>query len=179
MTMLTGSVPWTKRAVRVLHLAHEEARSAGSPVISVEHILLGLLREGHGMGAEILRAMQVDEGAIRHALGIPRPAQAASSPLATHLLVRWLRRRLRRSSSPLAWDALRLNEQAKRCIEEAAEAAQMLHVRFIGTEHVLFGLASVKESGGATGNILSSLSLDAHQVQEQVIRLYQRAHLPQ
>ncbi len=177
MSMLTGSVPWTKRAVRVLHLAHEEARYAGSQTIGVEHILLGLLREGHGMGAEILRSMQVDEGAIRYALGIARPTQEASSLWATYPLVRWLNRRLRRSSSPLAWDALRLSEQAKRCFEKAAESAQMLHVRFIGTEHVLFGLVSVKESEGAAGNILSPLSLDTRQVQEQVVRLYQRAHL--
>lgn len=176
MATLNGSVSWTKRALRVLHLAHEEAKYAGAPSIGIEHILLGLLREGCGMGAEILRATQVDEGVVRQSLHIPRPPQAAVFGITTNPLLRWLRR-WRRSSSVLQWDALRLNEQARWCLAKAMEEAQALRVRFVGTEHLLFGLASVEESGGDASQVLSRFHLNASQVHEQIVRLYHNANV--
>ena len=177
MVIADGSVTWTKRALRVIHLAHEEAKYAGSHAIGLEHILLGLLREGHGMGAEILRTMQVDEGKIRQAIQIPRPPQAAPSLMRANPLFRWLRRRLRRSSPTLEWDALRLDEQAKQCLDKAIEEVQTLHVRFVGTEHLLFGLASIEE--GDSEKALGHLRLDARQVHEHVVRLYRRSNITQ
>lgn len=172
-----GSLPWTKRALRVLHFAHQEARFAGSHSIGVEHLLLGLLRERHGMGAKILRTVQVDEDSVRHALSLPCPPQATLSVITSVPFLRWLRRWRRRSSAQLGWDALRLDEQAKRCFEKAAEEAQTLHVGFIGTEHLLFGVASAEQGEGAVEKAHNQLRLDASQIHEQVVRLYQHAHI--
>lgn len=176
MSTLNGSIAWTKRGLRVIHLAHEEARYAGATAIGREHILLGLLREGRGMGAEILRTMQVDEGVVRQALHLPRSPQVASSGITTNPLLRWLRR-WRRSSSILPWDALRLNEQARQCLDTAMEEAQTLHVRFVGTEHLLFGIASVEEIDGDTEKALGRFHFHANQVHEQIVRLYRSANM--
>lgn len=176
MVALNGSAGWTKRALRVIHLAHEEAKYAGASAIGQEHLLLGLLREGRGMAAEILRTTQVDEGAVRQALHIPRPPQAMLASTTSNPLVRWLRR-WRRSSQVLPWDALRLNEQARWCLDKAMEEAQTLNVRFVGTEHLLFGLASVEESGGDTEKVLERFHLYATQVHERVVRLYRSTNI--
>ncbi|HOB23194.1 MAG TPA: Clp protease N-terminal domain-containing protein, partial [Bacillota bacterium] len=56
---------FTPRAKRVLELAWDEARQMGVNYIGTEHILLGLIREGEGVAAQVLRAMNVDAGKVR------------------------------------------------------------------------------------------------------------------
>jgi ATP-dependent Clp protease ATP-binding subunit ClpC len=55
-----GNIPYTPRVKKVLDLARREAKSLNHTYIGTEHILLGLLREGDGVAAQILRSLDVD-----------------------------------------------------------------------------------------------------------------------
>jgi len=56
----TGQIPFTPRAKKVLELALREALSLGHNYIGTEHILLGLLREGEGVAARVLKSLDID-----------------------------------------------------------------------------------------------------------------------
>jgi ATP-dependent Clp protease ATP-binding subunit ClpA len=81
--VVTGQVPFTPRAKKVLELSLREALTLGHNYIGTEHILLGLAREGEGVAMRILVDYDLDEGKIRegvvHALsGAPRPDDPAA-----------------------------------------------------------------------------------------------------
>ena len=59
-TKMSGNIPFTPRAKKVLALATSEARSLSHSYVGTEHILLGLLREGEGIAARVLENMGVD-----------------------------------------------------------------------------------------------------------------------
>lgn len=63
---MEGDPPLTPRVKRVLALAAREARALNYNYIGTEHLLLGLLREGDGVGARILRSLNVDADAVRN-----------------------------------------------------------------------------------------------------------------
>jgi ATP-dependent Clp protease ATP-binding subunit ClpA len=63
-----GHVPFTPRAKKVLELSLREAVAMGDSFIGSEHILLGIAREGDGVGARILRERGVDRDSVRAAL---------------------------------------------------------------------------------------------------------------
>jgi ATP-dependent Clp protease ATP-binding subunit ClpC len=63
-----GDVPFTARAKKVLELSLREALQLGHNYIGSEHILLGLLREGEGGGAEVLKRLGVDFEELRRAV---------------------------------------------------------------------------------------------------------------
>jgi ATP-dependent Clp protease ATP-binding subunit ClpC len=56
----SGHIPFTPRAKKVLELSLREARRLGHNYIGTEHILLGLIHEGDGVGAQVLRGFGVD-----------------------------------------------------------------------------------------------------------------------
>ena len=56
----SGSIPYTPRVKKVLNLAQREARNLGHTYVGTEHILLGLLREGEGYAAKVLKSLDVD-----------------------------------------------------------------------------------------------------------------------
>ena len=56
----TGHIPFTPRAKKVLELSLSEAKLLGHRYIGTEHILLGLLREGEGVAAQVLAALGAD-----------------------------------------------------------------------------------------------------------------------
>ena len=57
---MIGNIPYTPRVKKVLDLAKREAKNLNHTYIGTEHILLGLLREGDGVAAQILRSLDVD-----------------------------------------------------------------------------------------------------------------------
>jgi ATP-dependent Clp protease ATP-binding subunit ClpC len=57
---MIGNIPYTPRVKKVLDLAKREAKNLNHTYIGTEHILLGLLREGDGVAARILRNLDVD-----------------------------------------------------------------------------------------------------------------------
>ena len=60
-----GNIGFTPRAKRVLELAFDEARQLGHTYIGTEHILLGLIREGEGVAAQVLRNLGADLDKVR------------------------------------------------------------------------------------------------------------------
>jgi ATP-dependent Clp protease ATP-binding subunit ClpC len=61
----TGSPAFTRRAKKVLELALREALQLGHSYIGTEHILLGLVREGEGVGAQVLQQLGADLSRVR------------------------------------------------------------------------------------------------------------------
>src|SRR5215468_5586880 len=59
-TKLVGNVPYTPRVKKVLALAGKEAKALNHSYVGTEHILLGLLREGEGVAARVLKSLEVD-----------------------------------------------------------------------------------------------------------------------
>lgn len=160
----------TKRVLVVLNFAHQEARMSGQQQIDTEHLLLGLIREQHGMSAEMLHSMGIHEEQMRQAMQLPMVAMEQRRPLKTQTFFTRMKRRLLRTPSHDGWDALRLNARVNQCLTLAGEEAQRLHVNFLGTEHVLFGLASLNES--VAGKTLNSLLIDANKVHAYIVRAY-------
>src|SRR3984893_13262712 len=59
-TNMVGNIPSTPRVKKVLALAGKEAKALNHPYVGTEHILLGLLREGEGVAARVLKSREVD-----------------------------------------------------------------------------------------------------------------------
>jgi ATP-dependent Clp protease ATP-binding subunit ClpA len=141
----SGTAPFTDfndRAMRVLALATDEAQRFNHASIGPEHLLLGLSRDGEGVGARVLDAL----GAT-----LPRLRAAVESTIG-------------RGTTTVA--KIDLSEPAKTAIGNArGEAHKLGHAR-IGTEHLLIGLV---QEGGAANAILRAIDLDPGRVGPAVI----------
>ncbi len=72
----SGHLPFTSRAKKALELAHRESNDLGHGFIDTEHLLLGLIREGHGVAAQVLIQFGADHSRIRQQVIQLRPGQA-------------------------------------------------------------------------------------------------------
>lgn len=91
-TKPTGNIPYTPRVKQVLALANKEAKALNHSYVGTEHILLGLLREGDGVAARVLKSLDVDIERCRNEIlveldpnfsesgGEAEPAAAGSAP---------------------------------------------------------------------------------------------------
>src|SRR5207249_10427256 len=118
-------------AGHALELAEEEARHLNHHYIGTEHLLLGLLRENEGIAAQVLHNAGVELEQVRAKI------EAI----------------VRRGKHPVAGE-IGLTGRAKKVIHLAAEEAQRLNHRYLGTEHLLLGL--VREGEGIAADILKS-----------------------
>ncbi len=59
-TKMVGNIPYTPRVKKVLALAGKEAKALQHSYVGTEHILLGLLREGEGVAARVLKSLEID-----------------------------------------------------------------------------------------------------------------------
>ncbi|MBN1353606.1 MAG: ATP-dependent Clp protease ATP-binding subunit [Candidatus Omnitrophica bacterium] len=64
-TIISGDIPFTPKAKKVIELAMEEARSLGHNYIGTEHLLLGLIREGEGVASQVLLNLGMDLDKVR------------------------------------------------------------------------------------------------------------------
>src|SRR6516164_925735 len=108
---------FTERARKVLQLAQEEAQRFNHNYIGTEHLLLGLVREGEGVAAKVLRNLGVELNKV-------------------HSAVAFIRGRGER----IILGEIGLTPRANRVIELAADEARRLDHRYLGTEHLLLGL---------------------------------------
>ena len=65
-TKMIGNMPYTPRAKKVLALAGKEAQALHHTYVGTEHLLLGLLREGEGVAARVLKSLEVDLARVRN-----------------------------------------------------------------------------------------------------------------
>jgi ATP-dependent Clp protease ATP-binding subunit ClpC len=138
---------FTDRARKVMALANQEAQRFNHEYIGTEHILLGLVKEGSGVGANVLKNLDVDLRKVRlevEKLVKPGPEMVTMGKL---------------PQTP----------RAKKVIEYAIEEARNLNHNYVGTEHLLLGL--LREHDGVAAQVLMNLGLKLEQVREEVLNL--------
>ncbi|HEV8638540.1 MAG TPA: Clp protease N-terminal domain-containing protein [Chloroflexota bacterium] len=167
--MVTGEIGLTPRAKRVIELAADEARRLDHQYVGTEHLLIGLVREGEGIAAGVLRSLGVDvdqarDGVVAVLRGAaprrapapgPRPADAAAP------------------AGPGAGDRFdAFTDRAKRVLTLAQAEAVRLDHNYIGTEHLLLGL--VGEEEGAAAQALRAVGVDLELARGAVERIVGR-----
>ncbi len=138
---------FTDRARKVMALANQEAQRLNHEYIGTEHILLGLVKEGSGVGATVLKQLDVDLRKVR---------------LEVEKLVK---------SGPdmVTMGRLPQTPRAKKVIEYAIEEARNLGHNYVGTEHLLLGL--LREQDGVAAQVLMNLGLKLEEVRQEVLNL--------
>lgn len=133
------------RAKRVIALAQDEAIRFNHNYIGVEHVLLGLVREGEGVGARVLDSMGVELSKVRTAIEFT----------------------IGRGDSTTTPSEITLSPRTKKVFELAIDEARKLGHSHIGTEHLLLGV--VREGGSVATGVLESLGVELERVRHQVI----------
>jgi ATP-dependent Clp protease ATP-binding subunit ClpC len=165
-----GHIPFTPRAKKTLELSLREALAIKHNYIGTEHILLGLIREGEGVAAQILsdRADLAEiRAAVLTAVSAADPgesAEAGEGAEETNAVLRWLRTRLSRHGAaslpfrpdlPVAEQATRGTPAVEAALQQAARLAGPLPV---GSHHLL--LAALEDPNSAASWALASLGVD-------------------
>jgi ATP-dependent Clp protease ATP-binding subunit ClpC len=158
----SGHIPFTPRAKKTLELALREALQLHHNYISTEHILLGLIREGDGVAAQIMKK-HADLGAIRMALLDLMPGESAEDTRGR----RWLRRRVAVARMP--GEPVPLGEHDVLSASPAAdvtlsEAARLAGQQPVGSHHLL--LAALADPNTAAAQALAALGVDLDQAKE-------------
>ncbi len=138
---------FTDRARKVMALANQEAQRFNHEYIGTEHILLGLVKEGSGVGANVLKNLEVDLRKVR--LEVERLVRAGPEMVTMGKLPQ--------------------TPRAKKVIEYAIEEARNLNHNYVGTEHLLLGL--LREHDGVAAQVLMNLNLKLEEVREEVLNL--------
>ncbi len=138
---------FTPRVRRVLYFAREEAARLHHDYLGTEHLLLGIVREGEGVAATVLRELAIDLDTVREMVEsyVARGTYGASM-------------------KETQW-----TPRAKTVLELAREEARILHHQYIGTEHLL--LALVREGEGVAAKVLRDLDIDLRTAREQVMKV--------
>jgi hypothetical protein len=140
---------FTDRARRVLTLAQDEAQRFNHNYIGTEHLLLGLVREGDGLGARVLVSMGVELAKVRTAV---------------EFIIGHGDRRVSREVG--------LSPDAKRTIELAIDSARELGHHYIGTEHLLLGIIRVGD--GIAAGVLESFGVTLERTRAAVLEAIER-----
>ncbi|HOK67158.1 MAG TPA: Clp protease N-terminal domain-containing protein, partial [Anaerohalosphaeraceae bacterium] len=138
---------FTDRARKVMALANQEAQRFNHEYIGTEHILLGLVKEGSGVAANVLKNMDVDLKKLR--LGIEKLVKSGPDMVTMGKLPQ--------------------TPRAKKVIEYAIEEARALNHNYVGTEHILLGL--LRETEGIAAQVLMNLGLKLEDVRQEVLNL--------
>jgi ATP-dependent Clp protease ATP-binding subunit ClpC len=138
---------FTDRARKVMQLANQEAQRFNHEYIGTEHILLGLVKEGSGVAANVLKNLDIDLRKIR--LEVEKIVQAGPDMVTMGKLPQ--------------------TPRAKKVIEYSIEEARNLNHNYVGTEHLLLGL--LREQEGVAAQVLMNLGLKLEDVREEVLNL--------
>jgi ATP-dependent Clp protease ATP-binding subunit ClpA len=149
-----GHIPFTPRAKKVLELGLREALSLRHDYIGTEHLLLGLIREGEGLGSKVLSQLGVDGLALRlRVLDLVPPADPAGLRRRRF----WPRQQIGVPAVAVG-DDLRTTAAADVSLDEARRLAGEMAV---GSHHLL--LATLSDPTSAAAKALSSLGIDLEQ----------------
>lgn len=136
---------YTERARQVVVLAQEEARTLKHGQIGAEHLLLGLLREGGGPVVPVLESFDVTleraRGEVVRIVGVGDTASTSQIPF---------------------------TPDAKKVLELAMQEARGLGHNYIGTEHLLLGLLTLRE--GVSTRILADCHADPERIRAEILR---------
>ncbi len=136
---------FTDRARKVMQLANCEAQRFRHESVDTPHLLLGLLKEGNGVAANVLNNLGIDLRKARLEVGeivdtSDRDADFGTLPQARPL---------------------------KKAVEHSFDAARELNHNYIGTEHLLLGL--LREADDPATRVLLRLGLKPADVQQEVL----------
>ncbi len=137
---------FTEKAIKVIMLAQEEARRLGHNFVGTEQILLGLIGEGTGVAAKVLKSLGVNLKDSR--IEVEKIIGRGSGFVAVEIP---------------------FTPRAKRVLELSLEEARQLGHNYIGTEHLLLGL--IREGEGVAARVLENLNIDLTKVRTQVVRM--------
>jgi ATP-dependent Clp protease ATP-binding subunit ClpC len=135
---------FTERARQVVVLAQDEARALRHNYIGTEHILLGLLREEEGLAARVLESLDIRVDEVR--------AQVA---------------RIVGQGDEVTTGQIPFTPRTKKVLELALKESLALGHNYIGTEHVLLGLA--RENEGVAARILLDFDVDAELIRHEIM----------
>src|SRR6476661_8093332 len=138
---------FTDRARKVMQLANQESQRFNHEYIGTEHVLLGLIKEGSGVAANVLKNLDVDLRKIR--LEVEKLVQSGPEMVTMGKLPQ--------------------TPRAKKVIEYSMEEARNLNHNYVGTEHILLGL--LREQEGVAAQVLMNLGLKLEDVREEVLSL--------
>ncbi|MEK7487448.1 MAG: Clp protease N-terminal domain-containing protein, partial [Planctomycetota bacterium] len=136
---------FTDRARKVMGLARQEAQRFNHEYIGTEHILLGLVQEGSGVAANVLKNMDVDLKKIRQEV----------------------EKLVQTGNNLVTMGQLPFTPRAKKVLELSLEEANNLGHNYIGTEHLLLGL--LRESESVAAKVLTNLGLKLEDVRDEVL----------
>ncbi len=136
---------FTERARKVMTYARQEAIRFNHDYVGTEHILLGLVKEGSGVAANVLENLGVDLEKVR---------------LEVEKLVRTGPATATKGDKPYT-------SRAKKVLELSMEEARNLDHNYVGTEHLLLGL--LRESEGIAAQVLLNLGLKLDDVRNEVM----------
>jgi ATP-dependent Clp protease ATP-binding subunit ClpC len=137
----------TDRARKVLQLANQEAQRFNHEYIGTEHVLLGLVKEGGGVAANVLKNLDIDLRKIRRE--VEKIVQAGPDMVTMGKLPQ--------------------TPRTRKALEYAVEEARNLNHNYVGTEHLLLGL--LREEEGLAAQVLMNLGLKLEDVRAEVLRL--------
>nr|YP_009398553.1 Clp protease ATP binding subunit [Lophocladia kuetzingii]ARW67739.1 Clp protease ATP binding subunit [Lophocladia kuetzingii] len=137
---------FTEKAIKVIMLAQEEARRLGHNFVGTEQILLGLIGEGTGIAAQVLKSMNVNLKDAR--IEVEKIIGRGSGFVAVEIP---------------------FTPRAKRVLELSLEEARQLGHNYIGTEHLLMGL--VREGEGVAARVLENLNVNIASIRAEVIQM--------
>ncbi|KAD4385793.1 hypothetical protein E3N88_25962 [Mikania micrantha] len=137
---------FTEKAIKVIMLAQEEARRLGHNFVGTEQILLGLIGEGTGIAAKVLKSMGINLKDAR--VEVEKIIGRGSGFVAVEIP---------------------FTPRAKRVLELSLEEARQLGHNYIGSEHLLLGL--LREGEGVAARVLENLGADPNNIRTQVIRM--------
>lgn len=137
---------FTQRAQKVLQLAQEEAIRMKHESIGTEHILLGLIREGGGIAAKAMEAIEVSPQMIEE--GIEELVGMGTGDV-----------------GPI----VHYTPRAKKVIELSVDESRKLGHSYIGTEHLL--LALIREGEGVAARVLNNSGVSLNKARQQVLQL--------
>ena len=123
---------FSQRVQVVIQLSREEAIRLGHDYIGTEHLLLGLIREGGGIGVEILQNINLDLDEIKKAVEDA----------------------VRSTGGTITDGTIPFTKRAERVLRVAAAEAERFKSTTIGTEHLL--LALLRDSEGVAAQVLQS-----------------------
>ncbi|MBU6295871.1 MAG: AAA family ATPase, partial [Planctomycetes bacterium] len=138
---------FTDRARKVMQLANQEAQRFNHEYIGTEHILLGLVKEGSGVAANVLKNLDIDLKKVR--VEVEKFVQTGPDMVTIGRLPQ--------------------TPRAKKVIDYSIEEARNLNHNYVGTEHLLLGL--LREQEGVAAQVLMSLGLKLEDVREEVLNL--------
>ena len=137
---------FTERAQKVLVIAQQEAAGLGHNYVGTEHLLLGLVKEGKGIAAQVLKNMGVDSDKV----------------------IEKIEELTGKGDSSSAASMIYLTPRTKRVLELSILEARRMGHNYVGTEHLLLGL--IREGEGVAAKVLRDLNVDLGKTREEIIK---------